>query len=389
MEFLTNGKVSGGLTAYGTESNDYDTIRGCFDSSDCAAGWSCFGGRCRQPGSIGTNIQTISGVAGTRYGSSSASCPTDETDTGVPFPDINDCGGGGGYGYGGGQTTGGCDKPGCTNSPGSDGNSGAHCCGERCCRFSSTGASTGLRVQCYCGPCPPPKRCQKWCDTFKKVNGRDGEGCSDATSCSECETCVTILGGQIAECKPITIGAPCHCGGSNACRGACNECKSDGTCEENCANCESCVTMYNTNCGCAYVSTRCCTSACSTGSLSWVGCKNKACESACPPGDGPEKDPCEGVCTTRTYCEEGPPPDCDTPPCATPPGSPSCPPDSSCTNLGFISAGGETCYLEKVCDKSGLPSSCSDSECNCHADCGDCEICNSTGTCQQDPRCVV
>jgi len=378
MEFLTNGRVSGGLTAYGTESNDYDTIRGCFDSSDCAAGWSCSGGRCRPPGSTGTDTQIISGVDGTRYGSSSASCPTDETDTDVPSPDINDCGGGGGYGYGGGQTAGGCDKPGCTNSPGTVITSGdqlseSACCGERCCRLF--GAGVGLAVQCFCGPCPPPKRCQKWCDSFKKVNGRDAEGCSDATSCSECEVCEVRQGGTVADCVPLTTGAPCHCGGSNGCKGTCEQCQGDGTCEESCENCVSCITMYNTNCSCEAVTIKCCGPACEVGSVDWNGCKNSGCDKAC---DG-EPDPCEDYsCTTVTVCGPDGTVSC-----------PTCPAGHSCRQSGSISAGGETCLLCEQCDKSGLPSSCSDSECNCHADCGDCEICNSTGTCQQDPRCVV
>ena len=370
MDFLTSGRVSSGFTVFGTEGNE--TITGCNDSSDCAAGWSCSGGRCRPPSDTGTNAQADYNSDGTRYGSSSASCPTDEKDSNIPPPDTNDCGGGGG----GDQTTGGCDKPGCGSIYGSggNGNTGGQCCGERCCRYFGTGV--GLAVQCFCGPCPPPNRCQKWCDSFRKANGRDAEGCSDATNCSECEVCVTAHGGTVAECKPITSGAPCHCGGGNACYQPCASCESDGTCKESCENCQFCITIYNYSCSCGEFTFRCCTGACNQSSGSFAECQQKGCESVCPPdgdGDGGSGDPCAGVCTTRTHCGEDPPP--------------PCPPSSSCTNLGSISAGGTTCYLEKVCDKSGVPDTCKDCDCNCDNDCPDCQLCGADGTCYPDPAC--
>lgn len=380
MDFINSGRTdsyrstSGGWIGDngGNWANQGGTL--CTSSSQCGSGYSCIGGRCIPPTESGSG----SG-GGTGSGNSSASCPPDPSP--VPPPPDQDCGTTGPT-----SDAGPCSSPGCGGAGGGGGNGYAEeCCGTRCCRIG------GFGVQCYCGDCPPPGRCQEYCDAFYKVNYRQAEGCSKPTICSECEYCSTIA--PFALCRPYQSGGPCHCGGSNGCSGQCETCKEDGTCEYNCNNCTSCITLYNQLCNCLsgprYVTIRCCTSTCNENNLSFVKCREDGCNnpSVCPPTDPPKSDPCKGDCYTRTCCVEGGPPECDFPPCVQPPSCPPCPPNSSCRNLGYISAGDETCYIEEVCDKSNVPDSCGECDCNCQDDCPDCQYCDANGTCQPDPDC--
>jgi hypothetical protein len=59
---------------------------------------------------------------------------------------------------------------------------------------------------------------------------------------------------------------------------------------------------------------------------------------------------------------------------------PSCCPTCTCTNTGFITAGGSTTYLVEECNVGGLPDACCKVECNCHSECASGK-CNPDGTC--------
>ena len=367
----------------------YAEYTSCTSSSDCGSGYSCIDGRCMAPGITGAGSGS-----GTTSGSSSVSCEPDPNPIPPPGgPGGSSCGGSTPSGSSFTPSAGPCSKPGCSKDVSAINGAGGggyadECCGERCCRFFSSGPG-GVGVQCFCGPCPPPQRCQEYCDSYDKAFGSPPEGCNAATYCSECEYCDSF--GPFTECKPYLSGGPCWCGGGNACSNSCEQCKVDGTCEYDCNNCETCLTMYNQLCNCKeggpkYTTIRCCTSSCNQSDLQFEDCKNDGCDSVCPPGGG-GGDPCKGDCYNRTCCEQAPPPDCDFPPCVQPSSCPPCPAGSSCKNIGFISAGGETCYVEEVCDKGNVPSSCGDSECNCHLDCPDCQLCGTDGKCYPDPRC--
>jgi hypothetical protein len=43
--------------------------------------------------------------------------------------------------------------------------------------------------------------------------------------------------------------------------------------------------------------------------------------------------------------------------------------------------------VEKVCDKSNVPDTCGECDCNCEDDCPDCQYCDTNGKCQPDPDC--
>jgi len=297
LDFISNGNIANTTNDDVLVFDNGGTYAGCTDSSQCAVGWSCIGGACSPPKTTGSSD------GDTNSGSSNTDCPVEPSP--VPPPPGSDCGGPGPVGSGSGGSVGGgpCSKPGCggvASSPGPGGApTGDDCCGGRCCRISAYG------VSCYCGPCPPPGRCQKFCDSYKKSNGRDAEGCGGATTCTECETCKTF--DFYTECVPISSGGPCHCGGGNACRGACDRCEEDGTCNTSCANCTTCYTMYNQPCSCGYYTFRCCFSSCN-GFANYSECRNAGCGGVCPP-DGPALPPGDPIepcdCNCHLDC-----PDC-------------------------------------------------------------------------------
>lgn len=342
MSFIRSGSTEG--------NNLYipDVRQGCQDSSRCASGWSCVGGYCQQ--------NTPSGV------------PGDGSTSGCGGDPGNGGGGGGGCSpsTASGASSGKCTKTGCG---GNGGGGGSDCCGARCCRFSAGSAGTGTVVSCRCGPCPPPGNCNQFCDEYLKANGESAEGCSG--ECSECEECkqTTAPGTEVAfTCQPRGGGAPCHCPQSS-CSGECEKCEEDGICRDDCRNCQRCATV-DVDCGCTMVTAKCCQPACDPeGNLD--NCREKVnCNLVCPPPGGSE---CEGGCKTITVCDGSPPP---------------CPPKSTCTTTGTISAGGKTCNLIRICDKSGVPEGCGECDCNCKDECGLCETCDQlTGKCAADPSC--
>jgi len=371
LDFITSGNFDR-VNAYGV--GVFDTGGGasnlnpsrCRTSSDCGVGYMCVNGACRRSSGTGTSTGS-----GTSNGRTDTNCPTDpypDGDPSPPAPGGQNCSGGSGGGSGG-IIFGPCSKPSCgsTTTIGSGGGGGsADCCGERCCR--TIGGQQTFGVQCFCGPCPPPGRCQKWCDSYYKANNRQAEGCSEAATCSECENCVSDS--YSAKCVPATSDVPCWCEGNEGC-GQCEQCQEDGTCEYSCENCETCYTQYNQPCSCGYFNIQCCTSACDEYSLSHRKCTELGCAKAC--GD-PDTDPCQEQCTTKTVC-------------GTPGGeAASCP--AEYRDAGTITthhdSGDVTCRL---CEKCTLPPECEPCDCNCHDDCPECELCGADGKCYTDPVC--
>jgi len=373
LDFITSGNFDR-VNAYGVGvfdtgggANNLNPSR-CRTSSDCGVGYMCGDGACRRSSSTGTSTG-----GGTSNGRTDINCPTDLIDDIDPTtspPGGGSCGGGGG-GRGGGTVAGPCTKPSCggtTSSGSGGGGGGADCCGQRCCRTIGAGAVS--TVQCFCGPCPPPGRCQKWCDSFYKSNGRQAEGCSDALTCSECEACVTGTGLWTAKCIP-TSGTPCWCEFGARCV-ECETCQEDGTCEYNCANCETCYIQYNVPCSCGYFNIECCVSTCDEYSISHKSCSEGGCAKAC--GDPPGGDPCAAKCDTTTVCGS--------------PGSglPDCPPGYKGTGSITTHHGGGDVSC-RLCEKCKLPPECEPCDCNCHDECPDCQICNAEGKCVPDPAC--
>ena len=180
------------------------------------------------------------------------------------------------------------------------------------------------------------------------------------------------MGGSGSRCVPA--GGPCYCGGSSGCQGTCDVCSEDGTCDEDCSTCQSCYTKV-VSCDCGSIFTiKCCFSTCpdANGRIKGFSDCQPDCDSLCPPRPPGSGDPCDGECRYITVCDGNPPP---------------CPPKSTCTGVGDISGGGSNCTITKVCDKSNIPDSCGECDCNCDNDCPNCKICNSNGVCVDDPTC--
>lgn len=369
LDFITSGNFDRvnyygvGVFDTGGGANNLNLSR-CRTSSDCSVGYMCVNGACVSSSGTGTSTG-----GGTSNGRTDANCPPDPGDPSPPAPGGSDCSGGG---SGGGNTgTGPCSKPSCGGTianGGGGGGGGADCCGTRCCR--TIGGQQTLSVQCFCGDCPPPGRCQEWCDSYYKANNRQAEGCSEAATCSECENCVSDS--YSAECVPATSGVPCWCEGNEGC-GQCEQCLEDGTCQYSCENCQTCYTQYNVPCSCGYFNIQCCISTCNENSLSHATCTALGCEKAC--GEPPPSDRCQERCTTKTLCGD--------------PGGAAADCPEGYRNAGTITAhndGGDvTCRL---CEKCTLPPECEPCDCNCDDDCAACEICNAEGKCVTDPLCA-
>ena len=212
------------------------------------------------------------------------------------------------------------------------------CCGKkRCCRFGGLSSSFGGGVQCFCGDCPELSKCNDFCSAYVSANGEEGAGCksgSSGNSCDECSYC------QFGQCQPLPL-APCHCNGGQSCNtGGCEKCQIDrdepffGSCTSSLLDgCQICTSISNYKCPCNKVigSTTACTPAGQGfgSSASLAGRKvAKTCAVIC---------------------------------------------DNPCTDVS----------------KGTLPEECKDCDCNCHNDCGECEICGSDGTCQPDPTCTT
>ena len=323
-----------------------DVVPTCFDSSDCASGWSCINGVCAQsdPGASGS-------------GGGTSGCGSDG-DNNEP------CGS-----TGGSQS---CTKSTCGVSGNNPGD-GSCCDGQTCCQKQQGGG-----ILCSCGPCPPPNpECDPFCAAHYAAYGKLTLGCTEGNVCTQCEECRLTASYQPRECVPLEPeDASCWCPQSiNDPPDDCMKCMAVADWVKDCENCQSCYTI-EVNCGCAISTTKCCEPGCIT-SKGEQNCKTKAwqnCYAACTPPDpaDPPSDPCAGECYGQHFCDGPPPP---------------CPEGSSCTDNGTISGGGRTCYIRTVCDKTGVPPECGDCDCNCDNDCKYCEICSEEGLCVDDPEC--
>ena len=320
-----------------------------------SGGGACGGGALGGSGSVGDGGGGYGGVGGVGGGCFTGTCGEDP-------------GGDGGGGGGGGGDDG-------VPLEGPNGGAGGDCCGTRCCRYFSTGAS-GLGVQCFCGPCPPKQRCDKFCSAFSAANGRDAAGCPSSINCDECSECVEWR--YWAFCEPKQTEAPCHCGGNNSCKD-CEVCNKEGTCEPDCVNCVKQVVVQNTCPGGCQVTARCSVSPCEgpAAECQLQKCIDKACrDNPCPP------EYCQPSTTESSN-------DCN--PGLTPP---ACPPGLDRT--GVISVGDQVgedgqpisyAYSCSICSKTTENKECRCKEpCNCHSDCGDCQLCTPDG-CIPDSKC--
>ena len=188
-----------GNQVYGDESDFFsqsrNTGRGCVDSSQCAAGFTCRGGLCYEPSGLiggGSGYQDL-GCGQSSDGTSDNCAPTTVSN----------------------QNT--CDKTGCGENLNQRSAGQDDCCSEeRCCRFSSTGYGDYADIRCHCGPCPEDenKNCNRYCDTALKAFGELPDSCNDFNVCDECEECSV----SARKCQKLTISVPCHC------VGACPQC---------------------------------------------------------------------------------------------------------------------------------------------------------------------
>lgn len=383
-QFLSTGIVS---TVFGGT--------GCTDSSQCASGFKCSGGRCVQittsGGSGGSGGDYISGGGG-----GAGSC-----DGG---PDGNNSSGNG---------TGGCSSPtptgpngggNCTTSTcGQDGpnyGTDSDCCGERCCRYFGTG--TGINVNCYCGGCPgtngsrcgeglepcgpglacvngyctEPKPCNKFCADYYEANGVEGAGCDPEWRCDECTECAGTFEGGGNYCTG-KASLPCHCNGAEIAE--CDICNSDGSVSP--GVCLECCEVVNKLCSCGVmVAAKSCQPKGISGLSVCTIAANAAAEECAKQCAGPgQVDPCAGACEGQIQNGSGPCPD---------PNDPiDCPDGSNCNWTGCIEANGNHSILYDQCDMANVPEECKACDCNCHNDCPACQLCGADGQCYVDPTC--
>jgi hypothetical protein len=325
----------------------------CLNSSTCAIGYACIGGKCEKkesPSTGGFSIPPIP-VPGPVPGSSPP----------------RDCGGPGS------GLNGGCvspnptnpGNPGCTiptcgqNWPRPDYGPDTDCCGIRTCRYVNG------TVQCSCGntdtspgagvgSSPGPRPCNQWCDQYYKSTGETSKACRGAV-CDECTSC-----NYNGVCTN-TGGGPCHCNGASAC-GPGYECRQDGECGRKpfiacCDHTETCV------CG-EKVTKRYCNYMTEEGGSRGI-CAGAAkialreCAKICDPG-GVGDDGCTGassgdgfICVDGGSCGSAPP----------------CPQGTECTLTGCVTASGRTCYFYKYTNYTGATPECCSVECHCHTDC--------------------
>ena len=337
FKFLGSGKNS--YTSNAFFSNIDSNRTGCNDSSDCASGWRCSGGYCVQP-------QNSPGSPSGPGGSSNDQGCGGNTSGGGNYG-----GGGGGPcaattgGSSGGRASGGCVKTGCGGVVGRPSNGGGagvplDCCGsERCCRIDQFG------VRCQCGPCPPPSGCDRFCASYSQANGTSAPGCENK-GCDECATCefYAFQGVKnLYRCEKKEFGAPCYCGGESKCED-CEDCRSSG----------SCLPRGNE-------------------------CYPDPPPRPPAPEDDGGGDPCVDEITYNTICTE--------------PGGPATSEGTCRTGGGevvgdsWIAGDGFVCVLCKYTKEAG---DCGPepANCNCHADCGECRRCGTTGRCVPNPRCA-
>ena len=327
--FLSTGSAAAQAAAGFTPLNPFDDFitpntsdyryGKCWDNSNCAAGFYCVGGQCVQNNTAGN-------LGGTQN-------PGDCSEP------VYDCG-----------RNLGCAKPKCIETSVDD------CCNdERCCRYASTGVNgptTGLSVQCYCGPCPSPNKCNQWCDSYLKTIGKYLPSCNRDNTCTECADC--IGGAGPSTCLLDTFNPPCHCD-ENQC-GECESCdRETGNCYSDAKKCKFCKNFFPKCPGQEFIE-EAITICKDNPSISDADIEYWY-EKNCPP----KEEVCKTPGVSSIWCDDSQDP------------QPPCPPNTYCKNTGTISAGGATCYLRTDYNLSGIPQGCS--ECSNNSDCGDCEVC--------------
>lgn len=301
----------------------------CYSSADCGSGWACVNNECVYLSQTQSENDCSTGPSGS-----------------------GGCGGGSGCG---------------TSTPGTS-CLAADCCGDRCCRY--TAVTGGPVVNCYCGKCPEEeKECTSFCDSYYKNSGRQAEGCSGYSTCSECSYC-----GSSGRCV-VSNGGPCWC---NVTRN-CELCLESGNWVPD-PNCWPCRNF--TKCGVPTGERYC--SPGLNGSLALLKSVNgrlidEPCDIGCESGTN---------CETKSIELAGNPPEngLNTPVSSIYPG---CCSGCECKLKGYVSAAGMTTYLVEECDLGALPDDCCKVECNCNSECSDCEICDQYGQCAADPNCGI
>lgn len=264
-----------------------------------------------------------------------------------------------------------CVATGCGGA-GRQSSTGLNCCSEeRCWRVTTSG------IVGSCGPCPEGPACDKFCTSYKQANGESASSCTSGQQCSECETCeqvgsVTSYPYVSFNCRPKEKNhAPVHC---NPNGNQCQDCTSNVCVEDN-ENCTSCRER-RINCSCGDFIQTCCEQFVPNISLSGTSdgsgimklvCPEFPCSDVCP------EDDCAGTCENLTIPNGNP--------------LPECPDGFDCRQTGVIEAGGKVVKLYEQCDKSGVPEHCGKPDCNCDADCPDCQRCGSGGYCIADNAC--
>jgi len=352
------------LESEGDSTGSTDLSSFCSSTDQCPSGYACVNGKCEF-------------------------MSPNQTDS-WQWNSPGSCGGqGAGTGGGSGGSNGsGCNSGGpgsCQQTP----NCGEvskpkpeECCGSRCCRYGLT----SLTVNCTCGPCNDGgggSECSFFCDSYWPANGISTMGCNEENTCSECETCDFFD----RQCSPAS-DAPCWCD-HVSCSDNCLTCVSNpssgsfGGCVAAAPGaCSVCthVDSYQCPCGGVVGPITACSKWSDAGGSGYGGnvilttqTATEIAEAKC--ASVSDCDECN-KCETKTYCTDtngSPPP---------------CPDGSSCTQTGYIEVGGVTCILINECDHSGDPDSCQECcQCNCHSDCGPCEICAGDCTCAPDPAC--
>jgi len=326
----------------------------CTSSSQCPSGWACVDGICQLMNNSG------GGSAG-GGGPSQQPSPGGGGDCNPNDPN-SPCNSGG---------------PGsCQQAPGCGGDDARDCCGTRCCSFGSA-SSSRPGVHCWCSECPPFPTCSDFCASYLSANGEKGPGCSEGTDGNSCDSCSYCFAGQ---CEPVS-NAPCWCGDGDSCNtGACYKCDTNpdssnyGDCAIDPSGCQQCGTIRNHLCPCNRILpdiTVC--KPYGEGGLSPINLAQQEAAKRCDEECKTEPDPCAPKCSQSSYCS-----DIGT-------GSTTCP--DGTTQVGWMQVGENTCVFCEKCDTSSLPDSCKECDCNCHNDCGECEICGTDGTCHPDPQC--
>ena len=332
----------------------------CVTSVQCPSGSACINGLC---------IQTYTVTSGGSGGGSNTPGDCD------PDNDNNSCNTGG--------PTSCSQRPNCGDIP--NPRPGDCCSGQRCC-YELNG-----RVQCECGPCDHERpnsgtgaSCSSFCTNFVQANGFLPDSCSSDSVCDSCTFCE-------GSCKPKAF-PPCWCAGQKP-EDPCLTCDTDRTSpgygvflplDGSCSDCTSTNDVVCPNGGFLPGKTYCKRIySVTVNGITFGGVPpdsgrvvltsekpHQATLEDCPPLE------CDGDCTDKTYCSDTTGPEGD------------CPPGTVCTSLGFLSAGGVDCTFRKECNVSGVNDNCKKARCNCHADCGPCQVCTGSLGCQPDPKCA-